>query len=64
MKNTTNMQMAHEIWKNAGVLHAVVFADGALEAKSGRDTREKQNLGGLRKRKKSEPNDQKSDKSE
>ena len=26
--------MAYEIYKNAGVLHAVIFADGALEAKN------------------------------
>ena len=30
--------MAYGIHKNVGVLHAVVFADGALEAKSARES--------------------------
>ena len=34
-------QMAHEILKIAGVVHAVVFDDGALEAKSAQVTSEK-----------------------
>ena len=35
-KRQRKQQMAYEIHKNVGVLHAVVFADGALEAKSAR----------------------------
>ena len=45
------------------MLQAIVFADGALEAKSARDCGEKQNVEELMKRTDGEPNDQKSDKS-
>ena len=51
------------IYKNAGVMHAVVFADGALDAKYAQVTNEKQNSKGLKKRTNSTRNGQKSDKS-
>jgi len=53
----------YEIYKNVGVLHAVVFADGALEAKSAQVMGRLQNSNGLKKRKNSDRNGQKSDKS-
>ena len=53
----------YEIYKNVGVLHAVVFADGALEAKSAQVIGRLQNSNGLKKRKNSDRNGQKSDKS-
>ena len=37
-KRQRKQQMAYEIHKNVGVLHAIVFADGALEAKSARES--------------------------
>ena len=40
--------MAYEIHKIAGVMHAVVFADGALEAKNGQIVGRLQNLMGSR----------------
>ena len=43
----------HEIYKNVGVMHAVVFADGAREAKNAQVVGENQNLNGLKKRTKS-----------
>ena len=49
----------YEIYKNVGVMHAVVFADGAQEANIG----QRQNSKGLKKRKISGRNGQKSDKS-
>ena len=39
--------MAYEIHKIAGVMHAVVFADGALEAKSAQVVGRNQNFDGL-----------------
>ena len=53
----------YEIYKNIGVLHAVVFADGALEAKSAQVMGRLQNSNGLKKRTNSDRNGQKSDKS-
>ena len=53
--------MAYEIHKIAGVMHAVVFADGALEAKNAQVVGHNQNLNGLKKRKNSDRNGQKSD---
>ena len=41
----------HEIYKNVGVMHAVVFADGAREAKIAQVVGENQNFDGLKKRK-------------
>ena len=55
--------MAYEIHKIACVLHAVVFADGALEAKNAQVTSRLQNFNGLKKRKNSDRNGQKIDKS-
>ena len=57
------MQTAHETLKIAGVKHAVVFADGALEAKNAQIVGQSQNFNGLNKRKNSDRNGQKSDKS-
>ena len=54
----------YEIYKNVGMMHAVVFADRAPEAKNAQVMGENQNSKGLKKRKNSDPNDQKSDKSE
>ena len=53
----------HEIYKNVGVMHAVVFADGAREAKIAQVVGENQNFDGLKKRKNSDQNGQKSEKS-
>ena len=50
----------YEIYKNVGVLHAVVFADGALEAKSAQVVGHNQNSNGLKKRETSDRNGQKS----
>ena len=55
--------MAYEIHKIAGVMHAVVFADGAQGAKNAQVVGRLQNFDGLNKRKNSDPNGQKSDKS-
>ena len=41
----------HEIYKNVGVMHAVVFADGAREAKNAQVVGENQNFEGFKKRK-------------
>ena len=41
----------NEIYKNVGVMHAVVFADGAREAKNAQVVGENQNSEGLKKRK-------------
>ena len=54
-------QMAHETLKIASVKHAVVFADGALEAKNAQVAGRLQNFDGLKKRSNSDRNGQKSD---
>ena len=54
---------ANEIYKNVGVMHAVVFADRAQEAKSAQVMGRLQNFNGLKKRKNSDRNGQKSEKS-
>ena len=41
----------NEIYKNVGVMHAVVFADGAREAKNAQVVGDNQNFEGLKKRK-------------
>ena len=56
-------QISHEALKIASVKHAVVFADGALEAKSAQVMGRLQNSNGLKKRRNSDRNGQKSDKS-
>ena len=53
----------YEIYKNVGVMHAVVFADRAQEAKSAHVMGRLQNFNGLKKRKNSDRNAQKSDNS-
>ena len=53
----------YEIYKNVGIVHAVVFADRAPEAKNAQVIGETQNSKGLKKRKNSDRNGQKSDKS-
>ena len=53
----------YEIYKNVGVMHAVVFADRAQEAKSAQVMGRLQNSEGLNKRKYSDRNGHKSDKS-
>ena len=53
----------YEIYKNVGVMHAVVFADGALEAKNAQVIGHNQIFEGLNKRKNSDRNGPKSDKS-
>ena len=53
----------YEIYKNVGVMHAVVFADGAQEAKNAQVMGQTQNSKGLKKRKISDRNGQRSDKS-
>ena len=40
-------QIAHEIYKIEGVMHAVVYVDGALEAKCARDSSHKRFLKGV-----------------
>ena len=40
--------MAYEIYKNVDVLHAVVFAEGALEAKNARESSHRLFLKGTR----------------
>ena len=52
-----------EIYKNVRMMHAVVFADRAPEAKNAHVIGETQNSKGLNKRKNSDRNGQKSDKS-
>ena len=39
-------QIAHEIYKIEGVMHAVVYVDGALEAKCARDSSHRRFLKG------------------
>ena len=56
--------MAYEIHKFAGMMYAVVAADRVPEAKNAQVIGETQNSKGLKKRKNSDPNVQKSDKSE
>ena len=56
-------RMAHETLKIASVKHAVVFADGAPEAKNAQVIGHNQNFEGLNKRRNSDRNGQKSDKS-
>ena len=53
----------YEIYKHVGMMHAVVFADGAQEAKNAQVMGQTQNSKGLKKRKISDRNGQKSDKS-
>ena len=53
----------YEIYKNVGMMHAVVFADRAPEAKNAQVIGENQNSKGLKKRKNSDRNGQKSDQS-
>ena len=60
MQNGIN---GYEIYKNVGMMHAVVFADGAQEAKNAQVMGQTQNSKGLKKRKISERNGPKSDKS-
>ena len=57
-------QMVHNTLKLAHVIHAVVFADGILEARNAHVASEKQHLKGLKKQKYGEPNDRTSDTSE
>ena len=52
----------YEIYKHVGVMHAAVFADRAPEAKNAQVIGENQNSKGLKKRKNSDRNGQKSDK--
>ena len=47
--------IGHEIYKNVGVMHAVVFADGALEAKIAQVVGENQNFEWVQEAKKSRP---------
>ena len=56
-------QIAHESYKIEGVMHAVVYVDGALEKKCARDSSHKRFFEGGLERTKSEPNEQRSDKS-
>ena len=53
----------YEIYKHVGMMHAVVFADRAPEAKHEQVMGDNQNSKGLKKRKNSDRNGQKSDKS-
>ena len=53
----------YEIYKNVGVMHAVVFAHRAQEAKSAQVVGHNQNFNGLKKRTNSDRNGQKSEKS-
>ena len=55
--------MATKFTKIVGMMHAVVFADGAQEAKNAQVMGQTQNSKGLKKRKISDRNGQKSDKS-
>ena len=52
----------YEIYKHVGVMHAVVFADRAQEAKSAQVMGRLQNVNGRKKRTNSDRNGQKSDK--
>ena len=51
----------YEIYKNVGMMHAVVFADRAQEAKSAQVMGRLQNFNGLKKRKNSDRNGQRPD---
>ena len=53
----------YEVYKNVGLTHVVVFADRDPEAKNAQVMGENQNSKGLKKRKNSDRNGQKSDKS-
>ena len=53
----------YETYRNVGMMHAVVFADRAPEAKNAHVIGENANSKGLKKRKNSDRNGQKSDKS-
>ena len=53
----------YEIYKNVRMMHAVVFADRAPEVKNAHVMGENQNSKGLKKRKNSDRNGQKSDNS-
>ena len=53
----------YEIYKNVGMMHAVVFADRAPEAKNAQVMGENQNSEGVKKRKNRDRNGQKSEKS-
>ena len=53
----------YEIYKNVGMMHAVVFADRTPEAKNAQVIGENQNSKGLQKRKNRDRNGQKSEKS-
>ena len=53
----------YEIYKNVGMMHAVVFADRAPEAKNAQVMGENENSQGLKKRKNSDRNGQESEKS-
>ena len=53
----------YEIYKNVGVIHALVFADRAREAKCAQVTSENQNSEGRKKRKNGDRNGHKGDKS-
>ena len=55
--------MAAKFTKNVRMMHAVVFADGAPQAKTAQVMGESENAKGLKKRKNSDRNGQKSDKS-
>ena len=55
--------IGHEIYKNVGVMHAVVFAEGGREAKIAQVVGENHNFNGFKKRKNSDQNGQKSEKS-
>ena len=52
----------YEIYKNVGVMHAVVFVGGALEAKNAQVVGHNQNFEVVNKRKNDDRNGQKSDK--
>ena len=58
-----NPSCNYEVYKHVGVMHAVVFTDGAQEAKNAQVMCQMQNFKGLKKRKISDRNGQKSDKS-
>ena len=62
-KAQRKQQIVYEIHKIAGVMHTLIFADGALEAKSAQVMGRLQNFNGLKKRKISVRSGQKSEKS-
>ena len=57
-------KMAHETCKTAGVMHAIIFADGALEAKCARDSSHRPVFEESMERTKSEPNRPRADERE